>query len=104
MDNTYIRYVILLKDDRNKPTTREAVTAHVQHLEVLEKNEQLVLCGPFTNYAGGIVIIKANDMEQAVEIAEKDPFVSGGFRSYEVRELELSCKENNHMGMGSTKG
>ena len=100
MDPKFIRYVILLNDDKNKPTTREAVKAHVQHLKILDKNKQLVLCGPFTNYAGGMVIVKATNLDQAKQIAENDPFVKDGFRSYEVRELEVSCEENNHMGMG----
>lgn len=100
MNSEFTRYVILLNDNKNKPTTREAVRAHVQHLKTLDKNKQLVLCGPFTNYAGGVVIIKAANLDQAKQIAENDPFVKDGFRSYEVRELELSCEENNHMGMG----
>ena len=100
MAGDWIRYVILLNENTNKPTTKEAVLAHVQHLKALDKKGQLVLCGPFTNYAGGIVIVKAGSINDAKQIAEKDPFVSEGFRTYEIRTLELSCEENNHMGMG----
>lgn len=100
MDSKYTRYVILLNDKTNKTTTKEIVKAHVQHLKDLDKQEKLILCGPFTNYAGGMIIIKANNAEEAKQIAESDPFVKEGVRTYELRVLELSCEGNNHMGMG----
>jgi len=100
MDPKFIRYVILLNEVANKTTTREVVRAHVQYLKTLDKKGQLVMCGPFTNYAGGMVIIKAGTLDEAKQTAENDPFVSEGFRTYEIRICELSCEENNHMGMG----
>lgn len=100
MHSKYTRYVILLNDNTNKTTTKEIVKAHVQHLKDLDKQEKLILCGPFTNYAGGMIIIKATNLDEAKQIAESDPFIKEGVRSYELRVLELSCKENNHMGMG----
>jgi len=100
MDSKFIRYVILLNEVTNKTTTREIVLAHVQYLKTLDKKGQLVMCGPFTNYAGGMVIIKAVTFDEAKLVAENDPFVREGFRTYEIRICELSCEENNHMGMG----
>jgi len=58
------------------------------------------LCGPFKDYDSGIVILKAESMEAAKIIVESDPFISEGFSTYELRTLELSCKENKHLGMG----
>ena len=59
------------------------------------------MCGPFTNYNGGMIIINASSLEEAQQIATNDPFVRGGdVRTAEVRSLELSCEGNNHMGIG----
>lgn len=46
------------------------------------------------------MIIKAASYDEAKEIAESDPFVKKGVESYGLRTLQLSCKENKHLGMG----
>ncbi len=98
-DNSkYFRYVILI--NRKNKYTLDVIKKHVEHLNKLDKNGQLVLCGPFKDYDGGIVILKAKSMEAAKMIVESDPFISEGFSNYKLRTLELSCKENKHLGMG----
>ena len=46
------------------------------------------------------MILKACSSEDAIEIAESDPFVKEGYETHELRKWEISCEENNHMGMG----
>ena len=98
-EDDFIRYVILLTQTGTS-TTEELIRAHVAHLKELDRRGQLVLCGPFLDYDGGIVVIKAASSDEAKAIAESDPFVKEGTRTYELRTLGLSCEENNHMGMG----
>jgi len=93
-----IRYVYLI--NRNKDYTFDVIKKHVEHLKKLDNNDQLVLCGPFIDYNGGMIIIKAESIEDAKKIAESDPFITDGFSTYELRTLELSNKENNHLGVG----
>ncbi|MNW54072.1 YciI-like protein [compost metagenome] len=95
-----IRYVILLSLASGREMTEELIRAHVQHLKQLDREGKLVLCGPFTNYRGGMVIIKASSYEEAQKIAESDPYIIAGVETYELRIWELSCEANNHMGMG----
>jgi uncharacterized protein YciI len=91
----YIRYVILI--NRNKDYTFDVIKKHVVHLKQLDENGQLVLCGPFKDYDGGMVIIKAESLKTARRIAESDPFITEGFSTYELRTLELSNKENQYL-------
>ena len=91
----YIRYVILI--NRQKKYSINIIKKHVEHLKTLEKNGQLVLSGPFQDYDGGMVIIKAESIEGAKMIAESDPFIVEGFSTYELRTLEISNKENNYL-------
>mgnify|MGYP001600570339 CR=1 FL=1 len=53
-----------------------------------------------TDWEGGMVIVKAEDKEQAIAIAKADLFVELGTRRYEGRTWRLSCEENNHLGVG----
>jgi uncharacterized protein YciI len=94
---SYTHYVILLK--KLKDLNEEIVRKHVKHLQALEAEEQLVFCGPFTDYDGGMLIIQAADKSEAIRIAESDPFVQEGYESYEIRTMEQSCAANQHLGM-----
>lgn len=98
MNEKYIRYVILINKQKDYPL--ELIKRHVSHLKKLEKSNKLVLCGPFTDYQGGLVIVKTDSIDEAINIAESDPFISEGYSTYEIRTLELSNEENNHLGMG----
>ncbi|MGC5324996.1 YciI family protein [Brevibacillus sp. SYSU BS000544] len=98
--DSFVRYVILLNMNEGKSLNEQLIREHVAYLRDLDQKGQLVLCGPFSNYRGGMVIISASSLEEATEIAERDPFVSSGAESYELRVWSLSCEENNHLGMG----
>ena len=65
------------------------------NLEIVESGK-LILCGPFTDYAGGMVVLNCKNIEEAREIAETDPFIAEGYKTYELRTLEIANKENNY--------
>ncbi|NOY90994.1 MAG: hypothetical protein GXP55_07245 [Deltaproteobacteria bacterium] len=100
VSDTDIRYVIQLSHARAELFSETLVRAHVAHLKRLESNGQLELAGPFTDAAGGMLILRVSSEDQARMIAEADPFVSSGAESYELRRWELSHRGNNHQGMG----
>jgi uncharacterized protein YciI len=99
MGNEYIKYVILLSHS-GLPMSEDIIREHVKYLKNLDRDGKLILCGPFKNYNGGMVIINAASIDEAEQIAKNDPFVKSRIETYEIREWELSCEENNHLGMG----
>ncbi|MDO3676226.1 YciI family protein [Paenibacillus ehimensis] len=96
----FTRYVILLSLNSGKRLTEDLIRKHIAFLRKLEQNGQLELCGPLSDYEGGMVIIRASSCEEARSVAESGPFVSTGTESYELRAWQLSCEENNHLGAG----
>jgi len=44
------------------------------------------MAGPFTDKRGGMVIYKADTLEEAQRLAEADPAVTEGARTLELRE------------------
>lgn len=96
----HTRFVILLNTVEGTSTTETLIRAHVEYLRKLDRDGRLVMCGPFTDFKGGMVIIQAKNLDEARSIANQDPFVIGGVRTFEIRTWELSCEENNHLGMG----
>lgn len=96
----YTRFVYILTRINDSKWGEELIREHVEHLKKLEAESILDLAGPFTDYKGGMVILKNVQYDQAKTIAENDPFVRSGAETYELITWELSCAENNHMGMG----
>jgi len=94
------RFAYLLSHARPELFEQGLIRAHVAHLKRLEDRGQLDLCGPFPDHNGGIVILRGVSADQAQAIAEADPFITSGAETYELRKLEVSCRDNNHLGMG----
>lgn len=88
-------YVYLMKN--LKPLNEELIKSHVKYLKELKSQDKLVLCGPFTDYPGGMVVFLAENLIEATNIAESDPFIASGFKSFEIRTLEVANEENNYL-------
>lgn len=88
-------YLYLMSN--KKELTEQLVKDHVEHLKALDVNGKLVLCGPFSDYPGGMVVFKADSHDQAVALAESDPFIASGHKTYELRTLEVANKDNNYL-------
>lgn len=96
----FTRYVALLHPVPGVTADTAAIRAHVAWLRSLQAAGSLELAGPFADGSGGMVILRAETAVQAEAIARSDPFVQSGLRRLDLRAWELSCEENNHMGMG----
>ena len=46
--------------------TEQLVKDHVEHLKALDADGKLVLCGPFSDYPGGMVVFQADSFDQAI--------------------------------------
>ncbi len=88
-------YVYLLHND--KPINKKLIESHVEHLKQLHNQGRLILCGPFTDYPGGMVAFTAEDLPEALKIANSDPFIASGVCSYEIRTLEAAKEENKYL-------
>ena len=88
-------YVYFMKNQ--KPLNEELIKEHVEHLKSLKSQGKLVLCGPFSDYPGGMVVYLADNLEEATNIAKADPFISSGCKTFEVRTLEVANEENNYL-------
>ncbi|KZM51775.1 YciI family protein [Labrenzia sp. OB1] len=73
-------------------TSAETVLAdHLEYQRRLEGEGRLVQAGPLSDESGqllsgaGLVVYRANSLEEARELAEADPMHSSGARSYSLR-------------------
>ena len=63
-----------------------------QHTEFLERNQnegRIFARGRFADGTGGLVIYKAETLEEARKLAEGDPYIKSGARSLELHEWDV---------------
>ena len=83
--------------NNKKDLNLQVVQEHVEHLRILDQEGRLVLCGPFTDYPGGMVVFRADSEDEALRTAESDPFIASGFKTFELRTLEVANADNNYL-------
>lgn len=69
--------------------TREAyqhhLAAHLGYLEELRAQNQLLSVGSYDDRTGGLIFVEVDGLEEALEVAQRDPLVEAGVESYLVR-------------------
>ena len=70
---------------------RPYLAEHLRWMIGLEKEGKVFASGPFDvgTSGDGMTILRAGNAEEARAIAERDPFVVNGIRTYEIREWTL---------------
>ncbi|MBY0525118.1 MAG: YciI family protein [Gemmataceae bacterium] len=70
----------------DKAKIGEIRPAHRQYLTGLKEKGQLVVCGPFTDDSGGLIVYEVASREEAEQIVQNDPFNKNGiFVSWKLR-------------------
>ncbi len=67
---------------------KELRPQHIEFLNQREKDGCIFARGRFTDDAGGLVIYRAETVDEARGIAESDPYVKNGARSLELHEWD----------------
>lgn len=80
-----------------KPLNQAVILEHVEFLRRLKNDNKLILCGPFSDYPGGMVILRANDIDDAIALIEKDPYIKYGYKTFVLRTIEIANEENNYL-------
>lgn len=89
-------YVILTEPASDMDAVFANLQEHLSYQLELERTGVMFAAGPFSNDQGtewdgeGMVIIRAESIEQAKQIAENDPMHISGARKYRVRPWLLN--------------
>lgn len=86
-----MKYYILngtFREDRPQgPAFKEALEAHHAYLDPIVVSGKILISGPKPN-GGGIMILKAENMDEVQAMIASDPFVIRGVQTYEVAEFK----------------
>lgn len=85
-----MKYFILngtFRPDRPEgPAFKEALGAHHAYLDPMVASGKILVSGPKPG-GGGIMVMKAENVEEIQAIIANDPFVVRGVQTYEVTEF-----------------
>jgi len=84
-------YAVLSKPSDTPEKLKALLPAHLEYMIGLEKRGLLFASGPLADgdrppSGQGLTILRATSARQAREIAQADPFVVNGLRSFELKE------------------
>jgi len=84
-------YAVLSQPSATPEKLKALLPAHLEYMIALEKRGVLFASGPLADGEGppsgaGLTILRVANMREARELAEADPFVSGGLRTFELKE------------------
>lgn len=90
-------YAIICEDVADSlPLRKQARAAHLERIQKLQDEGRLILAGPHpaidsndpgeAGFTGSLILAEFNDLDEARNWADDDPYVSGGvFRKVEVK-------------------
>jgi uncharacterized protein len=84
-----MKYFAAFLPIRDLEKCQELRPAHMEFLEQKSQEGKIFARGRFSDGAGGLVIYKAESLEEARKTAASDPFVLYGARSLELHEWEM---------------
>jgi uncharacterized protein YciI len=85
-----VKFVILGFDGPDGQAKRKIHrAAHLASLEPLAQRGRVILAGPLTDKTGSLIVIEADSLEEAKNIAHDDPYTKFGvFARVEVHPFE----------------
>lgn len=87
-------YVVFAEPTETAGQRAAATAAHLAYLAEIEAAGILVMAGPFVSEegastGGGMFILRTESIEDAEAVAARDPYNSGGYRTFRVAPWRL---------------
>lgn len=87
-------YAVLSQPSHAPEKLKPLLPAHLEYMIGLEKRGVVFASGPLSDGAGppngaGLTILRAASAEEARALAEADPFVTNGLRTFELKEWTI---------------
>ena len=87
-------YAVISQPSSAPEKLKPLLPAHLEYMIGLEKRGLLFASGPLSDGAGppsgaGLTILRAASAEEAPSLAEADPFVANGVRTFDIKEWTI---------------
>ena len=91
-------FLVILENKNPAGLENSLLIQHVQHLRKIHNSGNLVVCGPFADDSGAVLIIEAASQDKAEEIIQADPFIKEKYYgSYSITEFYTANEANQYL-------
>ena len=77
-------YVILQKQLSSIEFMNEYRPEHLRYLKDVDEKGELIIAGRYKNGTGGLIIVRTEDYDRALEIAKNDPYIINEVRDFTI--------------------
>jgi uncharacterized protein len=84
-----MKYFAALLPMRDLEKSQELRPGHIAFLDQMSQEGKIFARGRFVDGAGGLIVYKAESLEEARKFANSDPYVANGARSLELHEWDM---------------
>lgn len=102
-------YVVTSTPAKGPKAVKESLPDHLAYQREMEESGKLVMAGPMSDATGehmqgvGLIVYRANSLEEAAALTEADPMHATGARSFEIRKW-LVNEGNLSINVGLSTG
>lgn len=80
-------FVLLLKYKKSLDEVEKVLGAHIEYLEKYYSSKKFICSGRRNPRVGGVILCRANTIEDVQVIIKEDPFYIKGIAEYEIIEF-----------------
>jgi uncharacterized protein len=89
-------FLILLGERQPHLLNDKLLEDHINYLKKLRVDGHLLVCGPFLDNQGAMLVIKANSEAEAMDLIKNDPFITGDYyKKFVMNEFTEVGAEND---------
>ena len=77
-------YVILQKQLSSIEFMNEYRPEHLRYVKDVDEKGELIIAGRYKNGTGGLIIVRTEDYDRALEIAKNDPYIINEVRDFTI--------------------
>lgn len=92
-----MKFVIWKTTVGDREEHQRKLEVYRSYLELLHRQNLLITAGTFDDRSGGMLLVETEGLEQAIELARRDPMVQAGIDRYQVRGWIPALGDDNEL-------
>ncbi len=98
VSNLMNAFLVLLSGKSQSGLDEELLINHITHLKRLKQSGNLLVCGPFVDDSGAMLVVQAESQEAAKNLIQNDPFIKESYYcDFSLTEFYLADEANNYL-------
>jgi uncharacterized protein YciI len=91
-------FLVILNEKSSQRIDDNLLHKHIEHLKQLTQDGHLLICGPFVDNSGAMLVFQAASDADVEALIQTDPFIQENFYGrYSITEFYKADASNNYL-------